>query len=98
MLINNELAGKILKNDVQFQKNEKKVEQNQPKHVDNSSVAITNEVKIKSQNNYNVTVDEANDILKSVQGNLNSFSTADANELLGGGLNNIDVLALLKEN
>lgn len=98
MLINNELAGKILKNDIQFQKTEKKVEQNHLKHTDNASAAVTNEVNMKSQNNYNVTLDEANAILKSVQGNLNSFSTADANELLGGGLNNIDVLALLKEN
>lgn len=98
MLINNDLSNKALKNDVQLQKTEKKTEQNQLKHGDNSQAVITNDIKIKSQSNYNVTLDEANDILKSVQGNLSSFSTSDANELLGSGLNNIDVLALLKEN
>ena len=98
MLINNELTSKILKNDVQVHKSEKKADQSQNKQNINSSSSVTTEVKIKSQHNYNVTLDEADEILKSVQGNLSSFSNADANELLGGGLNNIDVLALLKEN
>ncbi|MEZ7892851.1 MAG: hypothetical protein QMC67_14005 [Candidatus Wallbacteria bacterium] len=97
MLINNELTNKILKNDIQIPKNEKKLESAQNKKNDIFSSVDTNDVKIKTQHNYDVSVSEADDILKSVQGNLSSFSTADVNELLGG-LNNTDVLALLKEN
>ena len=97
MLINNELTNKISRNDIQIQKNEKKAEQTPNKKMDIFSSSDTNNIKVKTQHNYDVSVNEADEILKSVQGNLSSFSTADANELLGG-LNNTDVLALLKEN